>query len=100
MDRLITLCNPLCVAADGDRINEPNKNMDIQKTITIGGKKFTASTLRKLHSVELNGGDSLVTIPNGLQVAYRLHAEAVAVINYGAVYRSENFGGIVALLAI
>jgi hypothetical protein len=71
-----------------------------QKTITIGGKKYTSSSLRKLPSEKLKGDDTMVTTPDGLQVAYRLHSNAVAVLNFGAVHRDANLGGVVALLSI
>ena len=71
-----------------------------QKTITIGGKKYTAAKLRKLPSVELNGGDSMATTPDGLEVAYRAHSHAVAVLNFGALRREESIGGIIALLEV
>jgi hypothetical protein len=74
--------------------------IETQKTITIGGKKYTAARLRNLPSQELKGGDTMVTTPDGLQVAYRLHSNAVAVLNFGALHRPGSLGGLVALLSL
>lgn len=76
------------------------KTNTTQKTITISGKKYTASSLRKLPSEQLKGDDTMVTTLDGNKIAYRLHGNAVAVLNFGAVHREESLGGIVALLAI
>lgn len=83
-----------------DTIQTDHHIMTTQKTITIGGKKYTAARLRSLPSEEMKGGDTLATTPDGLQVAYRLHSNAVAVLNFGAVRRSDSLGGLVALLSI
>jgi hypothetical protein len=74
--------------------------MTTQKTITISGKKYNSASLRKLPSIELKGGDSLAKTPDGAQIAYRLHSNSVAVLNFGSVRREENLGGVVALLEI
>jgi hypothetical protein len=74
--------------------------MHTQKTITIGGKKYDVSRLRKLPAKELNGGDMVAVTVDGLRVAYRSHGHAVAVLNFGAVRRGDSLGGIVALLSV
>jgi len=74
--------------------------MTTQKTITIGRRKYTSSKLRSLPSFELNDVDVVATTPDGEQIAYRLHSTGVAVLNYGAVQKPTQFGGVVAFLAI
>ena len=75
------------------------KNLEIQKTLTISGAKYTGKEILKLDRYETNGGDWIVET-NGGELIYRQYDDFIAIRNHGVVHRGAGYGDTVALLFI
>ncbi len=71
--------------------------MNIQKSITVKGKKITAATLRRTRTDEAKAGHDIST-PHGLEIHWIEINGEIGIFNAGSVNREGAFGSKVAFL--